>query len=171
VSSELQAQLKRDHAGRAITVHIHCYLNRSRIQRFHFIGLAFEQKQIPRCDCEWRHLRADEAFASSVRLSFDPLASRHELRASPWQRRENSQTYHSFPPNERHMHPLARETGSEKEQSSFQALSAHHYDSRAQRRQDGLSGCILRMSNSESPASLADEYFLREASRILPRSI
>jgi hypothetical protein len=69
------------------------------------------------------------------------------------------------------MHPLAPETGSEKEQSSFQVLAVHHYDSRAQRRQDGLSGCILRMSNSESPASLADEYFLREASRILPRSI
>jgi hypothetical protein len=69
------------------------------------------------------------------------------------------------------MHPLARETGSEKEQSSFQVLAAHHYDSQAQRRQDCLSGCILRMSNSESPASLADEYFPREAARILSLSI
>jgi hypothetical protein len=69
------------------------------------------------------------------------------------------------------MHPLARETGSEKEQSSFQVRAAYRYDSQAQRRQDCLSGCILRMSNSESPASLADEYFLREAARILPLSI
>jgi hypothetical protein len=68
------------------------------------------------------------------------------------------------------MHPLARETRSEKEQSSLQVPAAHHYDSRAQRRQDCLSGCILRMSNSESPASLADEYFLPEASRILALS-
>lgn len=51
--------------------------------------------------------------------------------------------------------------------SSFQVRAAHHCDPQAQRRQDCFSGGILRMSNSESPASLVDEYFLREAARIL----
>jgi hypothetical protein len=40
--------MKRDHAGRAIIVHVLCYPNRSRIQRFISLGLAFERKQIPR---------------------------------------------------------------------------------------------------------------------------